>query len=828
MQRSAVKDSKGADLDENNAHNTSVKRSEKDIMKLEEESMKKLLTSFLCVMMIVCFMPVTTWANDGESSNDKVTLKQSGSFCLTCTAKFEIFGSTAEQNMNVYSGNLDDILKALADGEFTFLGLNCEIDPSEPYTIDVGCNGVSSTSTTIAKKVIITADQTTGSDSSEDAYVIYNTSSEGIIIQTGDSRLATNSITFEKGLEVQSDAALTLMKRYANSRGQLNCLFNGNMEISGSLLIPGSTIAEDNMQTLTFSDNTSLLVKEGGCATIEYVKLTGGPANAALIQNKGTLTIQGQMTQGQVSSLTSQIEANGTAIENRSGTVNLDAGSIKSAAANRPLIIADGGTLNMVKTPSTYFNPNLYKYVAKMKLTAPSAAPAVVVKSDANVIIDAGEIIMDASNTVPAVDVQSGSLTIKNSSQTYKVVKDGDTFLSPIITSAASGVSAVAVSTGASIEISTDSTATITTVASDANPDKAIDLASGSVVKKGNTSVTVAAEGANYVDNNGIVVLAAGSVSGENTLNEALILPDGTIVQGSDNSAPSYTVDETGGIQVTVPKGGSVTNAAGTTTPMPDGGSVSSTDEATTITPSEHVHVLTKVDRKAPTSTEAGYEAYWKCEDCGKIFSDENGTVEITSPVVIPALGITYYPSAPSVQKPTINASEGANATLDSTGTTATIAVVDGYELVDITVNGVSKGAVDKITGLKTGDVVVVTTKLIEVSDDNASLIEAVKNTRLVARSMYAKAPSGKKSIKVYWYNQDGSELNFDGYEVYRSTKKNSGYGTKPIFKTTKTRYYNTAIKKGTKYYYKVRGYKIVGGEKIYTPYSLKAWRLAK
>ena len=189
------------------------------------------------------------------------------------------------------------------------------------------------------------------------------------------------------------------------------------------------------------------------------------------------------------------------------------------------------------------------------------------------------------------------------------------------------------------------------------------------------------------------------------------------------------------------------------------------------------------------------------------------------------SVGTSHYPTA---QKPVIETSEGVTASLNSTGTTASITVADGYELADVTVNGVSKGAVTTLTGLKTGDKVVITAKKITSADDNAALIEAVKNTRLVARSMYAKAPSGKKSIKVYWFNKDGSELNFDGYEVYRSLKKDSGYGTKPIFKTTKARYYNTAIKKGTKYYYKVRAYKVINGEKVYTQYSLKAWRTAK
>jgi len=105
--------------------------------------------------------------------------------------------------------------------------------------------------------------------------------------------------------------------------------------------------------------------------------------------------------------------------------------------------------------------------------------------------------------------------------------------------------------------------------------------------------------------------------------------------------------------------------------------------------------------------------------------------------------------------------------------------------------------------------------------------IETVKKTMLVARSANAKAPSGKKAIKVYWFNKDGSKLNFDGYEIYRSTKKNK-FSKKPIFVAKKTAYFNTSAKKGTRYYYKVRGYKIISGKKVYTPYSLKAIRTAK
>ena len=106
--------------------------------------------------------------------------------------------------------------------------------------------------------------------------------------------------------------------------------------------------------------------------------------------------------------------------------------------------------------------------------------------------------------------------------------------------------------------------------------------------------------------------------------------------------------------------------------------------------------------------------------------------------------------------------------------------------------------------------------------------IRAVQGTKFVARSSNAKAPSGKKAIKVIWFKTDGSELNFDGYEIYRSTKKNSGYGTKPIYTAKKLQYFNTSAKKGVKYYYKVRGFKMINGQKVYTEYSLKAIRTAK
>ena len=50
-------------------------------------------------------------------------------------------------------------------------------------------------------------------------------------------------------------------------------------------------------------------------------------------------------------------------------------------------------------------------------------------------------------------------------------------------------------------------------------------------------------------------------------------------------------------------------------------------------------HTLTKIEAKEPTCEDVGYEAYWKCEPCGKYFSDKNGENEIAAPIEIPALG---------------------------------------------------------------------------------------------------------------------------------------------------------------------------------------------
>lgn len=102
----------------------------------------------------------------------------------------------------------------------------------------------------------------------------------------------------------------------------------------------------------------------------------------------------------------------------------------------------------------------------------------------------------------------------------------------------------------------------------------------------------------------------------------------------------------------------------------------------------------------------------------------------------------------------------------------------------------------------------------------------AVKAIKFKLRSQLVKSKSGKKAIRITWTNP--TDIKFDGVEIFRSVKKSSGYGRKPIFVSKSGKYTNTSVKSGKKYYYKVRGFVTIDGEKVYTDWSYKAYRTVK
>ena len=104
-------------------------------------------------------------------------------------------------------------------------------------------------------------------------------------------------------------------------------------------------------------------------------------------------------------------------------------------------------------------------------------------------------------------------------------------------------------------------------------------------------------------------------------------------------------------------------------------------------------------------------------------------------------------------------------------------------------------------------------------------LIEGVEATTLKLSSEIAN-----KGIKIKWTKSPGYKMDY--YEVYRSLKKSSGYGKTPLYVTSsgsKTSYTNSKdLKEGTRYYFKIRGVRVINGEKYYTKWSTKANRTWK
>lgn len=75
---------------------------------------------------------------------------------------------------------------------------------------------------------------------------------------------------------------------------------------------------------------------------------------------------------------------------------------------------------------------------------------------------------------------------------------------------------------------------------------------------------------------------------------------------------------------------------------------------------------------------------------------------------------------------------------------------------------------------------------------------------------------SKTSSIKVSWNKLNG----VSGYRIYRSTKKNSGYKYLKQLSSKTASYTNKKLKSGKTYYYKVRAYSDVFGDRYYGSYS--------
>lgn len=107
-------------------------------------------------------------------------------------------------------------------------------------------------------------------------------------------------------------------------------------------------------------------------------------------------------------------------------------------------------------------------------------------------------------------------------------------------------------------------------------------------------------------------------------------------IQEKANTATTSVEVLTGDMELNLPNGVKVTNA-GDGKVIVNGSTVEK--DGTIVT---HVHSAVKVEAKEATATEAGNIEYWYCEGCGKYFSDEALTKEISKDAtIIPAKTVT-------------------------------------------------------------------------------------------------------------------------------------------------------------------------------------------
>ena len=325
-------------------------------------------------------------------------------------------------------------------------------------------------------------------------------------------------------------------------------------------------------------------------------------------------------------------------------------------------------------------------------------------------------------------------------------------------------------------------------------------------------------------------------------------LPGGTIVTGKGDNAGSATIPDIvgsvtvpennlGGITaddngaVNLPEGTVITNGKGnnqTVITVPEGGQVNGKGTASSETGSvitENTNgTVTVTDKSGNTTTikPSGDEKVTVSTD-GKITVPSGSTVngveipEGIDSVTIPADKVGQVEekdgslSLPSGSK--VTGTDGKDTILNNGGT------VTGDGTVIKEPSGYYPITPSKPDEPKPED------PTTDPDAEQAKIERIIKGVE--ATTLKARSSKTAKGIKITWTKSKGYKVDY--YVIYRSTKKNSGYGTKPFYTTkssTKCYYINTKdLKKGTKYYYKVRGVRVIDGQKYYTEYSTKAIR---
>lgn len=120
-------------------------------------------------------------------------------------------------------------------------------------------------------------------------------------------------------------------------------------------------------------------------------------------------------------------------------------------------------------------------------------------------------------------------------------------------------------------------------------------------------------------------------------------------------------------------------------------------------------------------------------------------------------------------------------------------------------------------TGLVTDKVYYIKVRAFQLSGGETAYgdFSAVQSTAPGRPSIYITRMSST-SAKITWMPVSGSSV----YEVWRGTQKNGTYALKYTGSASSTGWTNSSLTTGKAYYYKVRAYRTVGGDKAYSQFS--------
>lgn len=198
-------------------------------------------------------------------------------------------------------------------------------------------------------------------------------------------------------------------------------------------------------------------------------------------------------------------------------------------------------------------------------------------------------------------------------------------------------------------------------------------------------------------------------------------------------------------------------------------------------------------------------------------------TVKVTKAAQTVTTSYTKYKRKELDKMFNINAKTDGDGEITYTSSDETVASVDTKGRVTVVGPGTAEitATASETAKFGTGQkIVTLTVSPLDAAEREtvkADLIAGVQNTTVV--SVKTAALSNKVTIE---WKKKNTGYDVDYYQVYRSTKKSSGY--KRIYTTRDSKEKSCTnfrdVKPNTTYWYKVRGVRVIDGETVYTPFT--------